>query len=79
MSVAEKIVECVNVLSEDKQQQLLAFAEFLRLYQSSTGTKTSTSTVRSMFGAWSDVASNITLEDITEMRREMWQGFPRGM
>lgn len=36
MSVAEKIVECVNVWSEDKQQKLLAFAEFLRLCQSST-------------------------------------------
>lgn len=71
MSVAEKIVECVNVLSEDKQQQLLAFAEFLRLYPSSTETKTSTATVKSMFGVWSDKASNITLEDISEIRRDL--------
>jgi len=33
---------------------------------------------RSLKGLWSDLGAEVSSEDIAEVRREMWGGFPRG-
>jgi hypothetical protein len=32
---------------------------------------------RSLFGVWKDLGIHLTLDDVSEARREMWEGFPR--
>jgi hypothetical protein len=71
MNLEEAVLERLRHLPVDKQQQLLDFAEFL--YQKTT-LKTPLLTVR---GLCADLKVDITEEDITQARQEMWGNFPR--
>ena len=67
----EKIAEQVARLPVERQREALAFVESLAA--SETGGRPQT--FRSVKGL---LHSNLNLEnDVTEVRREMWQAFPR--
>ncbi len=71
MNIEQAVLEKLRQLPIDKQQELLNFAEFL--YQKNTP-KTF---LRSVRGLCADLAVDITEQDITEARQEMWGNFPR--
>ena len=71
MSIEEAILERVRALPADKQSELLAVANSL-----SAEGQPKTPLI-SPEGMWADFDIDITAEDIAELRREMWQNFPR--
>ena len=71
MAIAEEVLTRLRALPPDRQQEVLDFVQFLQ-------TKSAARTPRrSLRGLWSDLRVDITEEDIAEVRREMWGGFPR--
>jgi hypothetical protein len=66
MSTLEMITEAAKELPPDRRQELLDFAEFLRLR--TAGKRP----LKSAEGLWADLGIDITAEDIDEARREMW-------
>jgi hypothetical protein len=73
MNIEQAVLEKLRQLPIDQQQELLKFAEFL--YQKST----SKTPLRSIKGLCADLAVDITEEDITQARKEMWGNFPRNI
>jgi len=71
MNIAETVHEEVQALPIDKQREVLNFVEFLR---SRTVIKKPR---KSLYGLCADLNVNVTEEDITEIRKEMWANFPR--
>jgi hypothetical protein len=71
MSIEEAILEKVRVLPPEKREEVLKFAASL-----SESPKTS-APLRSPRGLWADLDIDISEEDISELRREMWKNFPR--
>ncbi|MBE8990303.1 DUF2281 domain-containing protein [Nostoc sp. LEGE 12450] len=71
MNIEQAVLEKLRQLPIDKQQELLNFAEFL--YQKNIPK----ATLRSVRGLCADLAMDITEQDITETRQEMWGNFPR--
>jgi hypothetical protein len=71
MTTWELIAERAKELPPDRQQELLDFAEFLRLRV------VPKAPLRSAAGLWKDLGIDITEEDIAEAGREMWGNFPR--
>ncbi|OUL37578.1 hypothetical protein BV372_01025 [Nostoc sp. T09] len=71
MNLEQAVLKKFRQLPIDKQQELLDFAEFL--YQKIT-TKSALLSVR---GLCTDLKVDITEEDITHARQEMWGNFPR--
>jgi len=54
-----------------KQREVLEFVDSL------TANTNSRQPLRSLRGLWKDFNINITEDDISEARREMWGNFPR--
>lgn len=71
MSIEEQVVEKLRELPLEKQREVLQFVDSLK-----ASTK-SGHPLRSLRGLWKDFNINITEEDISEARREMWGNFPR--
>ncbi|MBD2774803.1 DUF2281 domain-containing protein [Iningainema tapete] len=71
MNIEQAVLEKLRQLPVDKQQELLNFAEFL------SQKNTSKTPLRSVRGLCADLAVDITEEDITQARQEMWGNFPR--
>jgi hypothetical protein len=71
MTTWQLIAEEAKTLPPDKQQELLDFAEFLRVRCERRGP------LRSIAGLCEDLGSDISAEDIDQARREMWGNFPR--
>ena len=71
MSIEQSVLEKMQELPPDKQQEVLDFVEFL---QHKSGAKRPR---RSLKGLWADLGVDISEEDITEVRKEMWKDFPR--
>jgi Protein of unknown function (DUF2281) len=71
MSIERSLLEKLQQLPAHRQQELLDFAEFLSLKYSSPPRLT---TIR---GLCADLKMDITLEDIQQVRQEMWANFPR--
>jgi len=71
MAVEEIILECVRTLPPSQQEKVREFAEQLR-QQSQPAVP-----LKSLEGLWSRYSFDLTDEDITEARREMWGTFPR--
>jgi Protein of unknown function (DUF2281) len=71
MNIEQAVLEKLRQLPVDKQQELLNFAEFL--YQNNTPK----APLRSIRGLCDDLKVDITEEDITQARQEMWGNFPR--
>lgn len=68
-SIEEAVVTKLRELPEDRQQEVLDFANFL-------GTKQKPP-LKSLRGLWKDFGISISEEDIAEARKEMWGNFPR--
>ena len=71
MNIEQSVLEKLRHLPVDKQQQLLDFAEFLSQRMS---VKTP---LRSVRGLCADLKVDISEEDISQARQEMWGNFPR--
>ena len=72
MNVEQAVLEKLRLLSPDKQQEVLDFAEFLQQKQ-----MTIKRPRRDWIGSASDLSVELTEKDIAEARREMWWSFPR--
>ncbi len=70
MTIEEAIVDTVRALPSDQQREVLHFAEFLQ--RKAEGMETG---YKTLFGFWKGV--DISADDITQARREMWGNFPR--
>ncbi|MBI1788234.1 MAG: DUF2281 domain-containing protein [Acidobacteria bacterium] len=71
MSLEESILEAVRALPADKQQEVLDFADFLKIKSRPVRPR------KSLEGLWAGRAISISEEDIAEARREMFGNFPR--
>jgi hypothetical protein len=71
MTLEEAILEKVRALPPDKQEEVLKFAGALNAETQPTAP------LRSPKGLWADLQIDISEEDITDLRREMWKNFPR--
>jgi hypothetical protein len=71
MSIEEAVIEKLRALPADKQLEVLDFAEFLRQKRAPKQPR------KGVEGLWADLGVTISAEDIEEVRREMWQNFPR--
>ena len=70
-SVEEKLCEKVRALPPDQQQAVLDFAESLTTREQGAQPR------KSLYGLCADLRTPISVEEIRELRREMWSGFPR--
>lgn len=71
MALEEKILDCVRALPPEEQEKVREFAEGLRRQGSRRAP------LMSLEGLWSRYEFELSDEDITEARREMWGNFPR--
>jgi hypothetical protein len=71
MTIPEKVLDRLRGLPPEKQQAVLEFVESLEENGESEAP------LKSLEGLWAKYDINITEEDISEMRREMWSNFPR--
>ena len=72
MTIEQEVVEKRRDLPPEKQQEVLDFVDFLK--EKNGGAKKPR---RSLRGLWADLNIQVTEEDITQARREMWGNFPR--
>jgi hypothetical protein len=72
LTLEEAILETLKDLDPARQQEILDYARRLRI--ESNGPKKPR---KSLAGAWADLGTNLSEEDIREVRSEMWKGFPR--
>ena len=73
MSIEQAVAERMKSLPPDKQQEVLDFVEFLQQEVGGAPRKP----LKSLYGLWSDLGVNVTVEDIAQARRAMWGNFPR--
>ncbi|WP_445249537.1 DUF2281 domain-containing protein [Microcoleus sp. OTE_8_concoct_300] len=72
MNLEQAVLDKLRELPPNQQQEVLDFAEFL---QQKNLLKRP---LKSVKGMWANLDMDITEEDITEARKEMWGNFPRG-
>jgi hypothetical protein len=70
MTVEQQVVEKLRGLSLQKQEEVLAYISGLQ--QETRGRPR-----RSLAGLWADLGVNVSEEDISQARQEMWGNFPR--
>ena len=70
MSVAESVIEKLQLLTPAQQQEVIELLDALA--RTNAGTPR-----RSLMGMFSDLNIHVTEEDIAAARREMWGNFPR--
>jgi hypothetical protein len=71
MSIEKTDLEKLLKLPLEKQKEVLDFVETLENKPQPPPRR------RSLKGLWADLGAEISPEDIAEVRREMWGGFPR--
>jgi hypothetical protein len=72
MNLEDAILERVRNLPPEKQEEVLKFADSL-----SAPAATPKPPLRSPKGLWADFDIDISEDDISELRREIWKNFPR--
>jgi hypothetical protein len=72
MTLEQEILDTLRALPADKQQALLDHAKHLR-----GEARQPRQPRRSGRGLWADLNIDLSAEEIDEVRREMWKGFPR--
>jgi hypothetical protein len=76
MTIEEAILEKVRKLPPEKQREVLDFTGFLEARSAHVDPSEPRPPRKNLRGLWADL--NIVSEkDIAEVRREMWQNFPR--
>jgi hypothetical protein len=71
MKIEEAVLDKLRQLSQEEQQEMLDFAEFL------VQKKSAKKPLKSSAGALAHLNVSISKEEIDEARREMWANFPR--
>jgi hypothetical protein len=71
MTVEEQILEKIRKLAPAMKEQVLRYVEGMQ------GRDNALKQRKSLRGLWKGSGTNLTEEDITEARREMWGEFPR--
>ena len=71
MTLEQSLIEAVRSLPPEKQQELLTHAT--RLREETSPRKP----FKSVKGLWADLGISLSVEEIDEARREMWQNFPQ--
>lgn len=71
MTIEQQVMERLRELSQEKQQEVLDFVEFLNKRNGGAARR------RSLLGLWEDLNFDIADKDIAHARREMWGDFPR--
>ncbi|MBD2393429.1 DUF2281 domain-containing protein [Cyanobacterium aponinum AL20118] len=71
MTLEQLLISKFQTLSPHRKQELLDFAEFLAQKSDSQPP------FKSIRGMCADLKLELTEEDIQEVRREMWENFPR--
>ena len=71
MSIDKSLMEKLEKLPVDKLQEVQNFVNSLEKKKAKKHPR------RSLKGLWADLGVQVTAEDITEARREMWERFPR--
>lgn len=69
MTVEQQVLEKLRALPPQKQEEVLAYIS--RLQEKARQPQ------RSLSGLWADLGVNVSENDISEARREMWGNFPR--
>ena len=69
--IEETLIAVIKTLPTEKQQALLEFAEFL---QSKTTSKFPSKSIK---GLWANVDINLTEEELSTARKEMWANLPQ--
>ena len=72
MGITEEVIEKLRALPEEKQRLVLEYVESL----GGPPKPPSEAPVR-LKGLWAGLGIDVSEEDITEARREMWVNFPR--
>ena len=71
--IEEALIAVIKTLPTEKQQALLEFAEVL---QAKTALKTPSKSVK---GLWAKADINLTEEELSTNRKEMWVNFPKNI
>ena len=71
--IEETLIAVIKTLPSARQQALLEFVEFL---QAKT---TSKSPSKSIKGLWAKADINLTEEELSTTRKEMWTNFPKAI
>lgn len=71
VNLDDSFLEKLRQLPPDKQREAIDFVEYLHKKSSATGSK------RSLKGLWADLGVDISEEDFSQARKEMWGNFPR--
>ena len=71
VGIEQSVLEKLQTLPPEKQQEVLDFVEFLQHKSVAKRPR------RPLRGLWADLGVQITEEDISGARREMWRNFPR--
>lgn len=72
MDIFQAVREKLRISPPEKQQEVLGFAEFLKVKHAPTKRLR-----RNWIGTAVDLSVELTEEDIAQARREMWGSFPR--
>jgi hypothetical protein len=72
MTLEQEILDTLRALSADKQKAVLDHAKHLRGEAGQLRRPR-----KSGRGLWADLDIDLSAEEIDEVRREMWRGFPR--
>jgi hypothetical protein len=76
MDIIQIIQQKVSQLAPNQQQEVLDFADFLAHKHQPVTAEHSVQSRRSAAGYLAHLNVHITREDITEIRREMWNNLP---
>ena len=71
--IEETLIAVIKTLPIEKQQALLEFAEFL---QAKTISKNPSKSIK---GLWTNTDINLTEEELSATRKEMWANFPKNI
>jgi Protein of unknown function (DUF2281) len=71
MTIEQAVLQQLQTLPLDKKQEVLDFVQFLHTKQSVKRP------LRNPIGLFAHLNIQITAQDITEARKEMWGNFPR--
>jgi len=70
MTIEQAVIKNLRELPPDKQQEVLNFIQFLKQQSPQKNHQ------RSLYGLWKDLGIEISEQDITQARQEMWANFP---
>ncbi len=71
-AIEESVMAALRELPPNRQQEVLDFAEFLKAKP-----RPPLQSLEGLEGLWAGQGIDISEEEITDLRKEMWANFPR--